>query len=415
MMRQQTGRQVYRRGAMGRRGTETVRAGSRQQKSGIAGTLLAAGYVDFSLILVVFFLAVFGLIMLFSTSSFEAGMKFGDSAYYLKRQAAATVVGIFVMLFLSYFPDYHVLSYFAVAGYVLSAGLLLLVLTPLGYEANGAKRWLQVGTASMHVSVQPAEVAKLAMIIFLATLICSMRGSAAKSKGFYAVLLLPAPIAAMILLITENFSSACIVMGIAVIMLFVATPGYRRFLVMTILAGIAIAGGLYLIFRFVDPAVNVRVARLFAWRDLESYADGKGYQTLQGLYAIGSGGFFGKGLGESIQKTGFVPEAQNDMIFSIICEELGLFGGIAVIMMFLLLLWRLMIIAQNAPDLFGSLLCVGVIGHIAIQVIMNIAVVTNLIPNTGITLPFISFGGSALVMQMAEIGVVMNVARRIRA
>lgn len=378
-------------------------------------TLLTAGYVDFSLILVVFFLAVFGLIMLFSTSSFEAGLKFGDAAYYLKRQAAATLVGIAVMLFLSFFPDYHVLSNFAVAGYVLSTGLLLLVLSPLGYEANGARRWLQVGTASMHVSVQPAEVAKLAMIVFLATLICAMRGSAAKSRGFFAVLLLPAPVAAMILFITENFSSACIVMGIAVIMLFVATPGYRRFLVMTLIAGILIAGGLYLVFRFVDPEVNVRVARLFAWRDLEAYADGKGYQTLQGLYAIGSGGFFGKGLGESIQKTGFVPEAQNDMIFSIICEELGLFGGIAVILMFLLLLWRLMIIAQNAPDLFGSLLCVGVIAHIAIQVIMNIAVVTNLIPNTGITLPFISFGGSALVMQMAEIGVVMNVARRIKA
>ena len=394
---------------------ETYSNGKTQDKPSAVRRLLSAGYVDFSLILVVFFLAFFGLIMLFSTSSFEAGMKFGDSAYYLKRQAAATVVGILVMLFLSYFPDYHVLSHLALAGYALSAGLLLLVMSPLGYEANGARRWLQIGTAGMHVSVQPAEVAKLAMIVFLASLICAMRGAASKGKGFLAVLLLPAPVAALILFITKNFSSATIVMGIAVIMLFVATPGYRRFLVMTLLAGIAIAGSLYLIFRFVDPSVNVRVARLFAWRDLETYADGKGYQTLQGLYAIGSGGFFGKGLGESIQKTGFVPEAQNDMIFSIICEELGLFGGIAVIVMFLLLLWRLMIIAQNAPDLFGSLLCVGVIGHIAIQVIMNIAVVTNLIPNTGITLPFISFGGSALVMQMAEIGVVMNVARRIRA
>ncbi|MBQ6903465.1 MAG: FtsW/RodA/SpoVE family cell cycle protein, partial [Lachnospiraceae bacterium] len=175
------------------------------------------------------------------------------------------------------------------------------------------------------------------------------------------------------------------------------------------------SGLIYYILNYSDPSQSVRFARIFAWHDLESYASGKGYQTLQSLYAIGSGGVFGKGLGESIQKTGFIPEAQNDMIFSIICEELGLFGGMAVIIMFFMLLWRLMIIAQNAPDLFGALLVVGVLGHIAIQVILNIAVVTNLIPNTGITLPFISYGGSAVVMQMAEIGVVMNVARRIKA
>ena len=156
-----------------------------------------------------------------------------------------------------------------------------------------------------------------------------------------------------------------------------------------------------------------RSERVLAWLDPQAHASGKGFQTLQALYAIGSGGTFGKGLGESMQKMGFIPEAQNDMIFSIICEELGLFGAIAVMLMFLLLIWRLMIIANNAPDMFGALLVIGVMAHIAIQVVLNIAVVTNTIPNTGITLPFISYGGSAVITQLAELGVALNVGRNI--
>ena len=159
--------------------------------------------------------------------------------------------------------------------------------------------------------------------------------------------------------------------------------------------------------------MNYRFERVLAWLDPKAHASGKGFQTLQALYAIGSGGIFGKGLGESMQKMGFIPEAQNDMIFSVICEELGLFGAIAVMLMFLLLIWRLMIIANNAPDMLGALLVIGVMGHISIQVILNIAVVTNTIPNTGITLPFISYGGSAVIIQLAEVGLALNVARNI--
>ncbi len=163
-----------------------------------------------------------------------------------------------------------------------------------------------------------------------------------------------------------------------------------------------------------EDSLNFRGARILAWLDPFAYASGKGFQTIQALYAIGSGGILGKGLGQSMQKLGFLPEAQNDMIFSIICEELGLFGGIAVIVMFILLIWRFMIIANNAPDLFGALLVVGVLGHIAIQVILNIAVVTNTIPNTGISLPFISYGGSSVMFLLIEIGLVLSVAKGIR-
>lgn len=160
--------------------------------------------------------------------------------------------------------------------------------------------------------------------------------------------------------------------------------------------------------------LGFRGERILAWLDPEAYASGKGFQTLQALYAIGSGDIFGKGLGQSMQKLGFIPEAQNDMIFSIICEELGLFGAIAIILLFLLLIWRFMIVANNAPDLFGALLVVGVMGHIAIQVILNIAVVTNTIPNTGISLPFISYGGSSVMFLLIEIGLVLSVSHSIR-
>ena len=202
-------------------------------------------------------------------------------------------------------------------------------------------------------------------------------------------------------------------------MIFVASPDYKRFVIMAVLGS---AGAALIVFAIVKIAnspeltekLGFRGLRILAWLNPEAYADGKGFQTLQALYAIGSGGIFGKGLGESIQKLGFLPEAQNDMIFSIICEELGLFGAIAVILLFLLLIWRCMIIANNAPDLFGALLVVGVMGHLAIQVILNIAVCTSVIPNTGISLPFISYGGSSVVFLLIEIGIVLNVGRSIR-
>ena len=157
-----------------------------------------------------------------------------------------------------------------------------------------------------------------------------------------------------------------------------------------------------------------RYRRIEAWLNPELDPEGKSFQVLQGLYAIGSGGLFGQGLGQSIQKLGFLPESQNDMIFAIICEELGLFGAVSIILIFLFMIFRFMVIANNAPDLFGALLVVGVMGHIAIQVVLNIAVVTNTIPNTGITLPFISYGGTSVLFTMIEMGIVLSVSNRIR-
>lgn len=369
-------------------------------------------YFDYSLVFIVLFLLGFGLIMVYSASAYEASVseKLGyDAAYYFKKQAMAAGMGLAAMVVVSRIP-YHFWEKFAIPAYIVSAILIILVLTPLGYEANGARRWLRLG-----ISIQPAEIAKLAMILFLASFINSMDKAIRTRKGFLIVLSVPIPICALVWFITENMSSAIIIFGIAFLMLFVASPDYKKFF---LIAAIGVIAVLLFIFAFKQlegsELLGVRGARVLAWMDPEAYASGKGFQTLQALYAIGSGGIFGKGLGQSMQKLGFLPEIQNDMIFALVCEELGLFGGIAIVLMFLLLIWRFMVIANNASDLFGALLVVGVLGHIAIQVILNIAVVTNTIPNTGISLPFISYGGSSVMFLLIEIGLVLSVARGIR-
>ena len=368
-------------------------------------------YFDYSLVFIVLFLLGFGLIMVYSASSYEASISEKlnyDAAYYLKKQLQSTLIGIVAMIVVSRIP-YHFWERFAVMGYAVSVILILLVLTPLGYEANGARRWLRVG-----ISIQPAEIAKLAMILFLASFICKLGKGIRSRKGFLLVLGIPLPICALVWFITENMSSAIIIFGIAFLMLFVASPDYKLFVIIGAI-GVAVVGVAVFALTQLDASrLGVRGARILAWLDPEAYASGKGFQTLQALYAIGSGGIFGKGLGQSMQKLGFLPEIQNDMIFALVCEELGLFGGIAIILMFLLLIWRFMIIANNASDLFGALLVVGVLGHIAIQVILNIAVVTNTIPNTGISLPFISYGGSSVMFLLIEIGLVLSVARGIK-
>ncbi|MCI8381268.1 MAG: cell division protein FtsW [Lachnospiraceae bacterium] len=371
-------------------------------------------YFDYSLLFTVLFLIGFGLMMIYSSSSYRANLDYNDSAYFLKKQLTAALLGIVCMVVVSYIP-YHFWEKLAVPAYVISIGLIPLVLTPLGYSSHGARRWIRI----VGFSLQPAEVAKLSMVIFLACLVCKMGKRIRTMKGFFVLMIPPGIVAVMVWKITQNMSSAIIILGIAVLMIFVASPDYKRFIIMAL---VVVGGAALVVFVIVKMAsspemmekLEFRGLRILAWLNPEAYADDKGFQTLQALYAIGSGGIFGKGLGESVQKLGFLPEAQNDMIFSIICEELGLFGAVAVILLFLLLIWRCMIIANNAPDLFGALLVVGVMGHLAIQVILNIAVCTSVIPNTGISLPFISYGGSSVMFLLIEIGIVLNVGRSIR-
>ena len=381
------------------------RAGRRKRKE------QTEYFFDYSLLFIVLFLLGFGLVMIYSASSYEAFQDFQDAAYYLKKQLVAIIIGLVMMIIVANIP-YHFWERFAVLGYVVSMALVPLVKTPLGVESRGARRWIRI--PGLGLNLQPAEVAKLCMVLFLAVMVCKMGKSVRTMKGFLIMLAMPLPVVAEVYFITNNLSSAIIIMGISVLMVFVASPDYKKFVVMGLSAVAAVS---VLVFAIVSTSAEgggFRSERILAWLDPEGHSQGKGFQTLQALYAIGSGGIWGKGLGQSMQKLSFVPEAQNDMIFSIICEELGLFGAIAVILMFAMLLWRMMVIANNASDLFGAMLVVGVMGHIAIQAILNIAVVTNTIPNTGISLPFISYGGSSVMFLLIEIGLVLSVAKRIQ-
>ncbi len=213
---------------------------------------------------------------------------------------------------------------------------------------------------------------------------------------------------------TDNLSTAIIIWGITGVLTFIPHPKTRPFVLAFIgLVAFSVAG-VALLAANIDTSSNFRIRRLLTWLRPEEYSASGGYQVMQSLYAIGSGGFFGKGLGNSAQKLGWIPEAQNDMIFSVICEELGIFGASVILLLFAYLLYRLMFIAQNAPDLFGALLASGIFVHIALQVILNICVVTNLIPTTGITLPFFSYGGTSILFLMSEMGIALGVARRIK-
>lgn len=377
-----------------------------------ATTLTKRGkFFDYTLLIVVLFLMGFGLVMVYSTSSYSGLQDAGDSAFYFKKQLKASIIGLVGMAAASLI-SYKVWYKCAWVVYLGSVISILLVLTPLGMTLNGARRWIGIGG----MSVQPAEIAKLGLIITLAAFTAYSGKNMKNVRNNFMFIGLGGIIALMILIITNNLSTAIIIVGIAYVMLIIANPKPAWIVVVTAVGVVAVIVFLVIFFNNVDDAsgFGFRFKRLLAWRNPEDYASGVGYQTLQALYAIGSGGFFGKGLGNSIQKLGFIPEAQNDMIFSVVCEELGLFGGICLIVLFAILIWRFIVIANNAPDLFGSMLVVGVMAHIAIQVILNIAVVTNTIPNTGITLPFISYGGTSVLFLMVEMGIVLNVSMQIR-
>ena len=213
--------------------------------------------------------------------------------------------------------------------------------------------------------------------------------------------------------LTDNLSSAIIVMGISCCILFVVHKKQKIFLWIAG-GGLAVfVAGSYILGRLLENSTSFRLRRIIAWLNPEKYASTISFQTVQGLYAIGSGGFFGKGLGNGVQKT-VIPEVQNDMILSAISEELGVFGAIIILVLFGLLIYRLLFIAQNAPDLYGALIMTGIMSHIAIQVILNVMVVTNMMPNTGITLPFISYGGTSILFLMIEMGMALGISRRIK-
>lgn len=347
---------------------------------------------DLALLALVLLLTVFGLVILFSASSYNGRVRFHDPAYYFKKQLFATAMGLAAMYAVSRM-DYHFFVSLAPWAYLLSMALSTAVLL-VGQEINGSKRWLNLGP----LSFQPSEFAKAAVILFLAWQIGRTKSNTSGIWFMCRTMLTLLPIVGLVG--SNNLSTAVIILGIGVIVIFISNHKYIPFIGM---------GGAGIAFIAVFLAAeSYRLERLAIWRNPEKYE--KGFQTIQGLYAIGSGGLFGRGLGSSLQKLGFVPEAQNDMIFSIICEELGLTGAGILIVIFALLLWRLCVISMHCRDLEGTLVSAGIMGHMAIQVILNIAVVTNTIPNTGITLPFVSYGGTSVMFLLAEMGLALSVS-----
>lgn len=361
--------------------------------------ILRAHSMDYAILFLVLFLVGFGLVMIYSTSSYKAGLYYGDASYWLKRQAIFAAIGIVGMLFITRI-DYHVWNSRDILFYVYYAGTVCLLLFTLIFAAvkNGSKRWISVGP----IRFQPSEIAKVALILILAIYLTDHIRQMQNWKGIMFAFLMVTPLLALVGI--ENLSTCIILLGITVIMIFVSSSKYVPFFFM---GGVAAAGVAVLLL-----TASYRVERITTWLHPESSANGM--QTMQGLYAIGSGGLFGKGLGQSMQKMGFLPETHNDMIFSIICEELGLFGAICIILIYLILLWRFLTVAMRAPDLYGSMIVVGAIAHIGLQVFVNIGVVTNTIPNTGVPLPFISYGGTSMIFLLVEMGLVLSVSRYTR-
>ncbi len=364
-------------------------------------------YYDYSLLFITLILVCIGLVMVYSTSSYYAvKQKFGDAAYFFKRQLISAIIGAIVMVIVSKFDyflyikgigkKYKIRLLFL--AYVLCIALQVYVLF-FGEEVKGAKRWIKIPLVG---TFQPSELTKICVILLVAYIVYAAPKRLDNVFGFIRVFLYVCPLLALVA--AENLSTAIIIAGITFLVCFVVARRKGYFFV----AGL-LAVGLVVCYIFLGEAF--RGERIDAWLNVETHE--KGYQILQGLYAIASGGLWGKGLGQSMQKLGFIPESHNDMIFSVICEELGIVGALAIILLYVLLLWRLFVVAVNARDLFGSLICIGIMVHIAMQVIINIAVVTNTIPSTGIPLPFISYGGTSLVVLMAEMGIALSVSNRI--
>ncbi len=368
-------------------------------------------YCDYSLIVITIFLLSFGLVMLYSISAYTAVQEGNSDMYYFQRQLVFSILGLIAMIIVSRIP-YYCFAFVAKFAYWLSMFLMVLVQTPLGIEANGARRWIKFPIIGQF---QPSEATKVAVIIFIPYLVCKMGKNVEDWRSWKDLLIYGALAAGGVFLLTDNLSTAVIVFGIVLGLMWIVLPQTTQIVAFII----ATAGAIYLVLinwgeALLSSSDSFRMERILVWLNPEAYSSDGGYQVLQGLYAIGSGGWLGKGLGNGTQKLTAIPEVQNDYIIAAIIEELGVFGAVIILIMFGILLYRLFFISRNAPDMYGSLIVAGVFIHIALQVILNIAVVTALIPNTGITLPFISYGGTAILFLLAEIGIALSVSRKIK-
>lgn len=358
--------------------------------------------MDLPFLVLVFTLVAFGLVMLYSASYAVALYRRNDAFAYIRPQLLFAAVGL-IALYLASRVDYHI--YHKLAWPMLGLSLVLLVVVLFMPEYNGCKRWIVLPGLG---TLQPSEIAKFSVILTFSHIISlnhqRMKRFSVGVLPFAAIL----GVLAVLMLLEPHLSGTLLLFGIGAVLMFVGGTGMRWFALAGGLGAAAIAGAVILLPNLVPYAAD----RLSSWIDPFSDPLGDGHQTIQSLYAIGSGGATGLGLGNSRQKYLYVPEPQNDFIFSILCEELGFIGACLVILLFVLLLLRGAVIALRAPDKFGALLTVGFVVQVVMQAVLNMAVVTNTIPNTGISLPFFSSGGTSLMMLLGEMGIVLSVSRQ---
>jgi cell division protein FtsW len=357
---------------------------------------------DFLIFMTVIILLAFGTVMVFSASGPNAYNIFGDVDHFLKKQLQVLPFG-FVAMFVLMNIDYRKLGKWSPIFLIISLVMFVLTAIPgIGIITNGARRWL--GIPGTPLQIQPSEFAKLAIILFFSYSL-SKRKEQLKSfyKGLLPYLILVGLFAGMLLIFQSHLSATIVIVGVSCIILFSAGAKIKHFVILSIPALIGVAGAIA-----IQP---YRMARVYSFLNPFEDPKGNGWQIINSLYAIGSGGIFGRGLGKSLQKFLYIPEPQNDFILSVLAEELGFVGVLVVLILFTILIWRGIKVSINAPDTFGSLLSIGIISLIAVQVIINVAVVTSSMPATGMPLPFFSYGGTSLLFLMSGIGILLNISR----
>lgn len=371
--------------------------------------------VEIKIIVAVIFLMSFGLIMIFSASSYTSSISSAsnyDSAFYFKKQLKIILLSIVVAAIVNAVP-YKAFKKLGPVMYVVSLVLIFLLKTPLGIRSGGATRWLNLGVMQLQV----ADAVKVCMIIFMGYYVSKYWKQMEKVRYIFTLWVLIGIQAALLLIISSNLSSCLILLLMVFVLTFIVSKKPKLHIL------IAAAGLICVVIFIIWLKANMpleselekypyQIRRFFGWLDPERYAGSVGYQPLQSLYAIGSGGLLGKGLGNGTQKLSNIPEAQNDMIFAIICEELGLVGAVIMFLMFGYLLYQMFIVVRESRNLYGSVVVIGVMLHIIFQIIVNVCVAVNFFPNTGVSLPFISSGGSAILCTLIEIGLVIGIRRQ---
>lgn len=357
-----------------------------------------AGKMDLTFLFLVLGLVVVGLIMLFSASAPYASNYYDNSYYFITRQLIFAIVGVSLMFVISKI-DYHIWKKFVWVLTGLSLAMLVLVLV-LPATKDGFHRWLNLG----FIQFQPSEIAKFTLIVLLSFLI-SKNYKQMKDIKFQLVLLGIIGLFCVLILVENHLSATILVFAIGFVIMFIGGMSWKLILSM---GAIGVGG---VAFAIITGVISYASDRIKYWIDPWLDPQGLGFQTIQSLLAIGSGGTMGRGIGQSNQKYLWLPEPQNDFIFAVVCEELGFVGAALIVIGFALLVWRGFVIALKAPDKFGTLMCIGLVFQVGLQTVLNILVVTNTIPNTGISLPFFSYGGTSLVMLLVQMGIVLSISR----